>query len=683
MRITNYLLFLIGAAACSSSTVSPPTMISMDFTRAVSLYDAPFPSDDLLTAGGLVDMSKFPSQDQALVIQQAVQLIGTTAKGFSSTAGVFFSATASVDPTSLPNVTESTADGASVFLLDTSSGKKIPVSVSYDDDGGPYGAQFQITVLPYQGVPLAPQTIYAAVITRGVLDALGRPLAVSSQMQMLLAGTAPPGISSAMLSEMTTALSVVTNVVDASNIAGVAVYKTDAPLAGMQSVVTDMLGRVPQLNAPLAPNEVFSNFCVYSSTINMPDYQTGTPPYTSTGGEWAFDAQGNPIFQGTETANLVVTVPQIPMPPNGFPTVVFSRTGAGGNRPLVDRGVQPAPNEPAITPGTGPALEFARVGFAGISIDGPLGGLRNPVAPAQPDPNCPACGDPSQEDFLIFNISNPGAIRDNIRESAAELVLTAHILDGLSVDASACPTLANANVKFDVTKLGLMGHSMGATISPLSSAFEPRFGVTIMSGCGGSFIENILYKELPVLIRPLAEVLIGYPPIARKLTEGDAALSLVQWAAEAADPPTYGARILNGSGAPHNVLVFQGIVDHYIMPPMANANDLAFGLDLGAAELDNTVPEIADFTPLGALFPLSGRSAITLPAQGNYSIGNGQSVTAVVSQHLSDGIEDGHEIMFQEAGPKYQYRCFLASYASGGAVVVPPSMDSDDLCPLP
>jgi len=39
--------------------------------------------------------------------------------------------------------------------------------------------------------------------------------------------------------------------------------------------------------------------------------------------------------------------------------------------------------------------------------------------------------------------------------------------------------------------------------------------------------------------------------------------------------------------------------------------------------------------------------------------------------------------MFQEAGPKYQYRCFLASYASGGAVVVPPSMDSDDLCPLP
>ncbi len=657
----------------------------MDFTRAVSLYDAPFPSDDLLTAGGLVDMSKFPAQDQALVIQQAVQVIAGTAHGFSSTAGVFFSATASIDPTTLPDVMGSTAEGASVFLLETTSGNKIPVAVSYDDDGGPYGAQHQITVLPYQGIPLQPQTIYVAVITRSVLDALGRPLDVSPQMQMLLAGTAPPGISPSVLTEMTTALGTVKNVIDASTIAGVAIYRTDAPLAGMQAVVTDMLGRVPQLNAPLAPNEVFSNFCVYSSTINMPDYQDGTPPYTSTGGQWTFDAQGNPILQGTQTANIVVTVPQLPMPPNGFPTVVFSRTGAGGDRPLVDRGVQPGPNQPAITPGTGPAMEFARVGFAGISIDGPLGGLRNPVCPCTPDANAPQYqfGDPGQEDFLIFNIANPGAIRDNIRQSAAELVLTAHILDGLTVDASACPTVLNANIKFDTTKLGLMGHSMGATISPLSAAFEPRFGAVVMSGCGGSFIENVLYKELPILIRPLAEVLIGYPPIGRKLTEGDAALSLVQWAAEGADPPTYGSRILNGSGAPHNVLMFQGIVDHYILPPMANAATLSFGLDLGAGELDNTVPEIADFTPISSLLPLSGRSAITLPAQSNYSIGNGQGVTAVVSQHLSDGIEDGHEMMFQEQGPKYQYRCFLASYASGGAVVVPPSMDSDTLCPLP
>ncbi len=243
--------------------------------------------------------------------------------------------------------------------------------------------------------------------------------------------------------------------------------------------------------------------------------------------------------------------------------------------------------------------------------------------------------------------------------------------------------LANANVKFDVTKLALMGHSMGATISPLTAAFEPRFGAIVLSGCGGSFIENVLYKALPVLIRPLAEVLIGYPQIGRHLSEGDAALSLVQWAAEAADPPTYGPRITDGSGAPHSVLMFQGIVDHYIMPPMANTSTLSFGLDFAGTPIDSTAPDLADFTPIASLLPLSSRSVIALPAQGNVAVGNGKNVTAVVTQWPSDGIEDGHEIMFQRAEPKYQYRCFLASYAKGGAALVPAGLADTTLCPLP
>jgi len=647
----------------------------MDFTRSSTFYDAPFPSEDLRTADGHVDLANFPGQVGAPVVGQAVQLLTSDARGFSTTAGVFFSATASLDPTTLPNLAASTTAAASVYLVDADPTsptyqKKIPVDVSYDDDGGPYGGAHQITVLPYQGVPLRPLTRYAAVVTSAVRDAMGRPLVPSSQMTDLLAGHAPSGMPDAAETEYQGAIAALG---DTSDVVGLAVYRTDDPLAGMRAVLADVLARpIPQPNAPLQPNEVFDDFCVYSSTIDMPDYQDGIPPYAVTGGKWDFDAQGKPIFQENQTANVVVTLPRQPMPANGFPTVVFSRTGAGGDRPLVDRGVQPATGQPAITPGTGPALEFARAGFAGISIDGPLGGLRNPT------------GDPNQEDFLIFNISNPAAIRDNIRESAMELALTAHILDDLTVDASACPTLANASVKFDVTKLALMGHSMGATISPLTAAFEPRFGAVVLSGCGGSYIENVLYKEEPLLIRPLAEVLVGYPQIGRHLTEGDAVLSLIQWAAESSDPPVYGPLILNGSGAPHDVLMFQGIVDHYILPPMANASTLSFGLDVGGTELDAQTPELADYTPIAPLLTLDGRSDIPLPAQGNVALGGSGSgsVTAVVSQHLSDGIEDGHEIMFQEQGPKYQYRCFLASYAKGGPVVVPASQDSDALCPL-
>jgi len=677
---TKLVIASLVALACSSTETTPaPTTISMDFTRSSSFYDAPFPSEDLRNADGTINVSNFPSQDQALVIQQAVNLVATSARGFSSTAGVFFSASASLDPTTLPDLAGSTADDAPAYLMDADETsptyrKKIPAAISYDDDGGPFGAPHQITILPYQGVPLRAKTRYAAVITNTVRDALGRPLASNASMNALEAGAAPSGVGNAALAEMQGAL---TALGDTSNVVGLAVYRTDDPLAGMTAVLKDVLARpMPAPNAPFSANEVFDDYCVYSTTIDMPDYQAPpnpadgeTQPYAfaKSGGEWTFDSNGNPIFQRNETANVVVTIPRMVMPANGFPTVVFSRTGAGGNRPLVDRGVQPAEGQPAITPGTGPALEFARVGFAGISIDGPLGGLRNPT------------GDPNQEDFLIFNISNPGAIRDNIRESAMELALTAHILDSLTVDASACPTVANASTKFDTSKLALMGHSMGATISPLSAAFEPRFGDVILSGCGGSFIENVLYKDLPVLIRPLAEVLIGYPPVGKHLTEGDAALSLVQWAAEAADPPTYGPRILDGSGAPHNVLMFQGIVDHYIMPPMANASTLSFGLDLAGTEVDTTAAELADFTPIVDLFPLSGRGIIPVPAQSNVAIQNG-NVTAVLSQWPSDGIEDGHEIMFQRPEPKYQYRCFLASYAAGGAALVPVGLTDTSVC---
>jgi hypothetical protein len=114
-------------------------------------------------------------------------------------------------------------------------------------------------------------------------------------------------------------------------------------------------------------------------------------------------------------------------------------------------------------PGSGPALFFARAGFAGVSFDGPLGGLRNTTN--------------ANEDFTIFNIFNAVALRDNVRESALELILEAHLLPTMSFDASDCPgartASGSATIHFDATHLAMMGHSMGATIAPLAVALEP------------------------------------------------------------------------------------------------------------------------------------------------------------------------------------------------------------------
>lgn len=658
--------------ACSGAEPAPSTVVRMDFARH-GLFDAPVP-DESLRSGDLIDLSRLPNTDSSLFVKAARDVVARDARGFSQTSTVFFQTSGPLDPRSLPDVGGTTARDAAVQLVDVdpgspARGSRTPAIVTFAEDGGPYGAPDLLGITPYQGRPLRAATLYAAVVLRRVTDTAGRALGQSASMAALAKGKRPGDMSEATQATYEAALAEIEqDGIARADLAALAVFRTDDWAPSFLRVLADAAGRAKPAD-PLVANETFDRFCVYIGTIDMPVYQGGTPPYASGGGEWAFDAAGHPQLQRMERANVVVTVPRAPMPADGYPVVVFSRTGAGGERPLVDRGVHATAGGPATLPGTGPALDFARAGFAAISVDGPLGGLRNP--------------DKSDEQFLIFNLSNPAAIRDNVRQSALELALTAQRLDALTVDASACPGVAQA-VHFDAKKIALFGHSMGATIAPLALAFEPRFGAAILSGEGGSWIENILYKEKPLAVRPLAELLVGYASQKRTLEMGDPALALVQWAAEAADPPVWGDRIAIalGQGRARHVLMIQGIVDHYILPPMANASSLSFGLDLAGPELDADVAELASrFVPLGAALPLSGRKHIALPATGNVTHADGSVSTAVVVQHAGDGIEDGHEIVFQRPEPKYQYRCFLATWAKTGTPVVPEGVATDDLCP--
>jgi hypothetical protein len=49
-------------------------------------------------------------------------------------------------------------------------------------------------------------------------------------------------------------------------------------------------------------------------------------------------------------------------------------------------------------------------------------------------------------------------------------------------------------------------------------------------------------------------------------------------------------------------------------------------------------------------------------------------------QHAEDGVEDGHEVMFQLDAPKHQYQCFLDSWLTG-TPSVPAGDDRDAPCP--
>ncbi|MEP7120551.1 MAG: hypothetical protein ABJE95_06570 [Byssovorax sp.] len=682
-RARSAIALVLGAGLLGGCSTPPPTCaadcaplgttVAMDFTRKSGFYGAPFPGDFRLATDGHVDLADFPVAGATDLVKRILAILRADARGFSTTSGIFFQLTASLQATDLPSVADSVTDASPVVLLGVDPAApdhlvRYPIATAFLADAGPYGAPNLLVALPLQGVPLRPHTRYAAIVRRSLHDAKGALLDRSPSMAALASGGRPEGMSDAVLASTLAALDTAAKAgIPRDDIAGITIFTTGSPTDSFAQVTAAMLAApAPAPTKPFVRNEIFTDYCVYETTIPMPEYQGGAPPYQEEGGGWVFDDKGAPVLQRMEEARFVITVPRRTMPPKGFPLVVFSRTGGGGERPLVDRGVQAMTGGPALTPGTGPALIFAGAGFAGSSIDGPHGGLRNVTH-----------GD---EQFLIFNVGNPVALRDNIRQSAAELALQAHVLDAVSIDVADCPGVVtpDGKARFDTATLALMGHSMGATIAPLTLAYEPRYRAGLLSGAGGSWIENVIYKQEPVALKGLAGILIGIGS-DYALTEYDPVLSLFQWAAEPSDPPVYARRIVQSpeDGPSRHVLMMQGIVDNYILPPIANATSLSIGLDLAGDELDAKSPALAGMAPIGSLLPLVGRGPVALPVAGNVTGKGGAKVTAVVTQYPEDGIENGHEVVFQTEAPKHAYGCFLQSFAKGAPRVPEPGKVAD------
>jgi hypothetical protein len=649
------------SAACTPQAI-PGTQAAMDLTSP-DFWSSPFPSEHRRGRDGTVNFIRFPNPDGIQFVEKLRTLLIETGDGFGTTSGVFLPFSDALDPNALPTLAGSVTATSPVFLISVDErapdfGKRYPITVRFEVDPGPFGAPNLLTLLPLQGMPLRPKTLYAAIVLRGLTDATGKALGRSKTTSELVSGGTPDGLSDAAADAYHRAVGALSKLkIDTSEIAALTAFTTGDPEAQLLTLAQDILSRTPPaLEGPLTPVQQFQNFCVYSSTIAMPDYQSGDPPFAEDGGGIQWDAQGHPIVARTERAHVFVTIPMSPMPSDGYPTVVFIRTGGGGDRPLIDRGPEMVSGV-ELVPGTGPAHTFALGGFAGVSVDGPHGGLRNITH--------------ADEQFLVFNVENPTALRDNLRESAVELALVAKLLDGWTIDASTCPGSGASSARFDTTRLALMGHSMGATIAPLVLRAQPRYRAAILSGAGGSWIENIIYKLHPIPAKGAAEILLHYDRRNRSLTEDDPILSLLQWAGEPADPPVVARHLIQepGSESARQVLMFQGIVDNYITPPIADALTLSLGLDVGGPQYDQG--------DIASRLRWSGRSAIQLPASNN---GPGHT-TAILAQHLKDPVDDGHEVVFQTEPPKHQYRCFLESFAKGGPVTVPGDGLQTDPCP--
>lgn len=639
------------------------TQAAMDYTLAGGFYAAPWPSDARRLADGRPDLSGFPNPDNVDFLTQTLAVLERDADGFAVSAMVSFAMSGALDPASLPSPMASVEDASPVVLLSVDPDapdhlKRYPLSSAFLPDPGPYGVPDMLALLPYQGIPLRDGTTYAAVVRRSLGDVSGAPLGVPQTLAEIAAGGTPAGMSDADAGQHRAALAAVAEAgIPLDDVAALSVFTTGTPRAGMRVLREDVLSRpLPEPKAPFALSEVYDDFCVYETLLDFPSYQAGEPPFLDGGGGWRYEADGTPIVQRQEEGRLFATIPRSAMPEAGYPIVVYVRAGGGGDRPLVDRGVRQEPGGDTV-PGSGPAIHISRAGFAGLQGDGPHGGIRNFSG--------------LEENVLLYPVTNPEALRDNLRQSALDVVMLANMLDALSVDASECPG-ATAEARFDADLAVLMGHSNGGWISPMALAVEPIYKAGILSGAGGSWTENLVYKKSPLDVPTIAKLLLNYGD--RELHRHDPAVNLLQWAGEPADPALYGQAIIDeppAGGPPKHILMFQGIVDTYILPSIAHASSLAQRLDLAGEPREEESPELEGFFYLPEVLPLVDRRHIALPAQANREVAGGADpVTAVVVQYLEDPIEDGHEVMYQLDGPKHQYRCFLQSLAAGGDPVV-------------
>src|SRR6185503_5613073 len=187
----------LAAATLAVAGVPPAHAVAPVFdTAGGGFFDLPFPHELRRDADGTVSIAGFPFPSSPLVDQYR-DAIETTA-GFGLASGVFFRFDGAIDPASLPVAPEASRQpGASVFLLDVdpqspARGTRLPLWIDFRAPADAYRPGNLLTIMPVPGFTLTPGTLYAAVVTDGVLDTTVVPVTVAPAIGRLATG-APSG----------------------------------------------------------------------------------------------------------------------------------------------------------------------------------------------------------------------------------------------------------------------------------------------------------------------------------------------------------------------------------------------------------------------------------------------------------------------------------------------------------
>ncbi len=642
--------------ACSGPVVHiEGDTVKLDLADDAAFFDAPFPHLGRQREDGTVRVRDFPTPQEPGVLIDLLRALDESPAGIGQSPAVYLPFDVALDEQSLPTPAESLSPDSPVQLVNVDAasadwGRRTPVRVSFKAAAETYSAPFVLVVLPEPGFVLAPHTRYAVWLTDGVLTQDGAPLGAPLALQQRKAGALDDdgrfwrGVDDALLLWRREGR-------DDDALRALTVFDTGDPLAPTRALRDAVRALPPPTPRNLTLLQEHDTFCVIAGEVELSLWQQGRRPYGAVGGDIVTDDHGGPVQTGREWVRFALSVPRAeavgrPMPATGWPLLLYAAGQGGSYTQFVDRGTFA---EQEATPGRGPALYLAHAGIAALSIEAPLVGPRHPS------------GDDSGLQF--FDPSNPVAFRDNPRQAAADFFTLARLPPGLSVPHALCPGSAGPHT-FDPDQVLFWGHSTGATVGGLVLGLEDDIAAGMLSGVGGGWFYNLTIKEQPLDFGALVKVILEYDE-GDDVDLFDPAVQFAQMLWEPIEPMNAARAFsrVDDQGRVHDVLVQQGVIDGYFLPPAVNALAVA-------GDLTRVGP--AQEQSLDEALALNRAARATLPAG-----------VAAIQQFVPPGDVDGHHVPFENPEAKHAWRCFFETRVATGRAAALAAPAPDGLAPCP
>jgi hypothetical protein len=295
-RILPSWALLCAVLACGCAEPTTPGVTSK-FDPDAGFFDAPFPIAHRSRPDGSLRVADFPYA--ATSVAQLLALLEEGNGGFALNGAVFVPFEGPVDGSRLPaDPAASLEPEATVFLIDVDPesprrGERIPLETSFYKDARSHAPANVLVALPYAGFVLAPHTLYALIVERGLGDVEGRPLYAPAELVDALDGFLPAGPLRDAFEPLRDWIS--ETGFDMTQIAAATVFETGDPTA-------EIIGAHGEVSPPTVDSvrliESRAGYCVMGITTSLPD-------------------------------ETVITLPHATMPESGFPLVVYSGASEG------------------------------------------------------------------------------------------------------------------------------------------------------------------------------------------------------------------------------------------------------------------------------------------------------------------------------------------------------------------